>query len=378
MEGLPGQILDEARNVARVGDQHVHGALLHAHQRVHRQREDVVERQRADIGEMVGLGPYGVGVLHPQRELRDIGQHVAVQQRGPLRHAGGAARILQEGHVGRHHLHRLEVQGGALPQRGGEAHMPRQRPSRHQLLHAAHHEVDEHALQAAQHLAHRGDHDMLDLRAGRHGLQGGGEILQDDDGLGAGILELVLQLARRVERVDVDHDIARPQHGHHGQGILQHVGHHQRHARALLQPARLQERAEGRRHALDLGIGERLAHAGEGGARGILPAGGFQQLADRTGRQRADLGRHARRIAGQPGLGRHDAGHRRVGLRQGFRRRGLSGAGRLPGSRLRPRRLSGRSLCRPPCRPPGRPARRFRRFRHFVLPHCLRHGLPVS
>ena len=42
------QFLDEARNVARIGDEDVVRALLHAHQRVHRQREDVIERQRAN------------------------------------------------------------------------------------------------------------------------------------------------------------------------------------------------------------------------------------------------------------------------------------------------------------------------------------------
>jgi hypothetical protein len=39
----------------------------------------------------------------------------------------------------------------------------------------------------------------------RHLLQRRGEVLEDDDRLGAGILELVLELARRIERIDVDH-----------------------------------------------------------------------------------------------------------------------------------------------------------------------------
>ncbi len=36
-------------------------------------------------------------------------------------------------------------------------------------------------------------------------LQDIGEVLDDDDGPGAGILQLVLQLARRVQRIDVHH-----------------------------------------------------------------------------------------------------------------------------------------------------------------------------
>ena len=42
----------------------------------------------------------------------------------------------------------------------------------------------------------------------QHLLQRLGEVLDDDDGLGAGVLQLVLELARRVERVDVHHHVA--------------------------------------------------------------------------------------------------------------------------------------------------------------------------
>ena len=42
------ELLDEARDVARIGDQHVLAADHHHHQAVHRQREDVIERQRGD------------------------------------------------------------------------------------------------------------------------------------------------------------------------------------------------------------------------------------------------------------------------------------------------------------------------------------------
>ncbi len=45
-----------------------------------------------------------------------------------------------------------------------------------------------------------------------HRLQRGGEVFEDDDGLGAGVLQLVFQFARRVERVDVDHHVAGAQH----------------------------------------------------------------------------------------------------------------------------------------------------------------------
>ena len=64
-------------------------------------------------------------------------------------------------------------------------------------------------------------------------LQRGREVLHDHDGFGAGVLELMLQLAWRVERIHVDHDHARAQDAENGDRVLQQVGHHHRHAVAL-------------------------------------------------------------------------------------------------------------------------------------------------
>ena len=295
------QLLDEARYVARIGDEHVLRALLHAHQRVHRQREDVVERQRADIDQARRLRLDRVGVLDPQRHLRDIGEHVAVEQRRALGHARRAAGILQERHVVRRDLDRLELAGGALPDRGVEGDMARQRPCRHHLLDAAHDEIDQQPLDA-EHVAHGRHDDVLDRDLADHRLQRVGEILQDDDGLGAGILELVLELARRVERVDVHHGAAGAQYAHDRDRILQHVGHHDGDARALGEALRLEKGAEGRRLALELAEADGLAHAGEGGTAGILLAGADQEVADRACRQRRELGGDFLRIALQPGF----------------------------------------------------------------------------
>ncbi len=44
-----------------------------------------------------------------------------------------------------------------------------------------------HALEAEQ-VAHAADDDMLELGLAHHLLHGGGEVLQHDDGFGAGIL----------------------------------------------------------------------------------------------------------------------------------------------------------------------------------------------
>jgi hypothetical protein len=43
---------------------------------------------------------------------------------------------------------------------------------------------------------------MLDRCLREHLLHGGGEVFEDDDSLGAGVLELVFKLARGIERID--------------------------------------------------------------------------------------------------------------------------------------------------------------------------------
>ena len=78
------------------------------------------------------------------------------------------------------------------------------------------------------------------------------EVLDDDDHLGARVLELVLELARRVERIDVDHRAAGAQRAEQADRVLQDVGHHQRDARALLAAVRLQPGAERRRQRVEL------------------------------------------------------------------------------------------------------------------------------
>ena len=64
-------------------------------------------------------------------------------------------------------------------------------------------------------------------------LQRAGEILEDDDRLGAGVLQLVLELARRVQRIDVDHDHAGAQDAEQRDRVLQQVGRHDGDAIAL-------------------------------------------------------------------------------------------------------------------------------------------------
>ena len=50
----------------------------------------------------------------------------------------------------------------------------------------------------------------------------------------------MLELARRVQRIDVDQHVAGPQDAGHGHRVLRHVGHHHGHAVALGQAQPLQ------------------------------------------------------------------------------------------------------------------------------------------
>jgi hypothetical protein len=89
------------------------------------------------------------------------------------------------------------------------------------------------------------------------------EVLDDHDHLGARIVQLVLQLARGVERVDVHHCAAGAQDPEQAHRVLQDVGHHQRDACALGAADALQVRAERGRQRVELGERNRLAHARE-------------------------------------------------------------------------------------------------------------------
>ena len=68
-------------------------------------------------------------------------------------------------------------------------------------------------------------------------LQSGCEILDDENRLGAGILQLVLQFTRRIKRVDVHDDEARLQNGGSDNGKLQNVGQHDGNTVTFLQSA---------------------------------------------------------------------------------------------------------------------------------------------
>jgi hypothetical protein len=94
VNGILADLLDEAGNVARVGDQQVGGADLEEGQAVRRQGEDVIQRQRRDDDLVLRARR-----LDPGMRLLQVGDDVAVGQHRALGHARGAAGVLQEGDV---------------------------------------------------------------------------------------------------------------------------------------------------------------------------------------------------------------------------------------------------------------------------------------
>ena len=293
------QLLDEAGHVARVGDQPVEAAQAGEDQAVRRQRKDVIQRQRGDDHFLAGLDQLGAD---PGGCLQHVGDHVAVGQHRTLGHAGGAAGVLQESDVVVVHRDRLQRVRCALGQRVAETHRFGQVERRHHLLDVLEHEVDQRALGEAEQVADARGDDVLDLGLRRHLLQRGREIVQHHDRLGAGILQLMLQLACGVHRVGVDHHQPGAQRSEQCDRILQHVGQHDRDAIALAQLEYAGEVAgELAAHFVDLPIAELTAEIGE---RGTIAETGERLLEHRRDRGilvDVDLTGHAGRIMFQPG-----------------------------------------------------------------------------
>jgi hypothetical protein len=92
------------------------------------------------------------------------------------------------------------------------------------------------------------------------------EIIHNNNDLGAGIIELMLELTRGIQRIGIYHGKSRTQDGEDGDWILQQVGHHDRdpvtflHARNILQICR---KLVGQ--AIQVGVAERCPHIGECG-----------------------------------------------------------------------------------------------------------------
>ena len=260
----------------------------------------MIERQRANRDELTLDLARGHGGLQPGLGGEDGREQRAVREDRALGNAGRAAGILEDGDILALDGRRGKGLARAFGQRGPEGRVARQRPCRHHF--AAHDKIDDGPLHGAQHVAHAGDDHVLDLRLGQGLLQDGGEILEHDDGQRAGILQLMLELARRVERVDVDGDEARANDGGERDRILQHVRQHDGDAVALLEAFGLQPGREEPRHAVDVAEGDGLVHADIGLVVRVLLVALLEQRRERLVAAHVDVARNARRIGVEPDL----------------------------------------------------------------------------
>ncbi len=227
----------------------------------------MVERQG---GNHKLLAPLQHGAIDAEA-LLDVGNHVAVSQHGPLGETGSTAGVLQEGEIFAGNLRLDVLLITPFGQRLAHSGSVRQVVFGYQLLDVFHHEVDQGALGQTQVVTHAGQDDVLDRGVVDHFFQGMGEVGDDNDGLGAGVLELVLQLTRGIERVDVDHYHAGTQDAKHGDGVLQQVRHHHRDPIPLLQlQLVLQVGSKGAGLLFQSAVGDGLPHVDESGLVGEL------------------------------------------------------------------------------------------------------------
>ena len=261
----------------------------------------MVQRQRTDIGRLHARrhSPHGRAV--PGFGLQHVGNHIAVQQHGALGNTGGAAGVLQHGHVVRLDVGPLEAAARPLGHRVIETHGARQIEGRHHFLDVANHVIDQRALEHAELVTHGREHHMFDGRIRNALFQRVGEVFDDDNCLGAGILELVLEFARGVQRIDVDHHKTGTQDGGHRHRVLRNIGHHDGHTVALDQPQPLQVSRERLRQAVGLAEGDLLAHEAVGDGAGVFRKALFHQGHQRGVLGRIDVSRNARGVGAQPG-----------------------------------------------------------------------------
>ncbi len=179
----------------------------------------------------------------------------------------------------------------------------RQAPFRHLLAHVTQREIDQRGLREAEQVADARDDHGVDLDVVADLGERVGEVLQDQDGARARVVQLVLQLARRVHRVDVDDREAGPECADDRHGVLQDVRQHDRDPVALAQPRHLlQVSGEPAGEQVEVAVSQRPFHAGEAGP---VPEPGdalLDQCEQRAVFGRIDFGRHAGLVLRQPDL----------------------------------------------------------------------------
>ncbi len=236
MNGLVLQGLDEARDVARIGDQQLASADPRHQQRADREREDVIERQRRHH-HMVRRARRRTGASRPRTGARwrpRCGGAAMAPLATPVVPPVYCRNAMSSGETATG----LRLALRTLRDDGLEGDRLRQLERLHRLLHVPRNQIDDRALEAEQIAGRRPATTRSSFSSGSASCTVCREVLEHEQEACAGILELMGELARRVERVDVDHGAAGQQDAEQDRRIGHHVRQHDRDPVALLQPLR--------------------------------------------------------------------------------------------------------------------------------------------
>ena len=167
--------------------------------------------------------------------LLKVRQHITVGQHRPFRHAGGTARVLQKCQILRHDLRLHVLHPVARMQGAAEGDGIRQVVFRHQPLNVFNDKVDQRTFRGRELVAHARQDDVFNLGFFNHFFQRVGKVGDNHNRRRAAVIQLMFQLARGIERVNVNHDHPCPEDPEQRHRVLQQVWHHQRDAIPFLQ-----------------------------------------------------------------------------------------------------------------------------------------------
>ena len=190
--------LHHAVDGPRVGEDDQLGADVDGQAHRHRHAVDMEEGDRAHHPFFAFLQR-----AHPVLHLDRVDHQVVMGQHGGFGHAGRAAGVLEQRRVIRRDRD-LRRRFGMRVQQLAEVVDPVALRHIHHLAVLLDGAFDQGVEGRGNVVGHIGNDDALDLRVGLDLLQLAVEAAEEDDGLRAGIAELVLDLARGVGGVGVD------------------------------------------------------------------------------------------------------------------------------------------------------------------------------
>ena len=156
--------------------------------------------------------------------------------------ACGATGVLEKRDIFRAKLRFAQRQAAPLSKRIIELDRTRQVVGGHRFFDAAYDVVCDQVFGEAKQIAYCRNHNVPYLCFGDYLFERGGKIFQNHDRFCATVIQLVFQLARRVQWIHVDDHESCTQNRANRNGVLQHIRHHQRDTGTAFQAPGLQPR----------------------------------------------------------------------------------------------------------------------------------------